>query len=314
MAHSNTASSTAAGTTSASSALTRSVLVTGATGGLGRAVVRRLAAEGWTVHAGVRRDPGADLSPWRTTADRSRTEGPYAGEIRPVVFDVTDEASVRAAAERIGGRLDALVNSAGLITQGFWEQVPDEALRRQFEVNVTGLMTVTRAMLPALRATGGRVVNIGALSSLVALPYFGPIAASKAALASLSDSLRLELRHQGVTVSLVEPGAMDTEIFERAEAAARADGLAGGPATERTYDRALTGARAALAAQKLRPVDPAVAAVHHALTARRPRARYLVGPDARTLRVLRRLPRPVRDRLLLNALKLGPAAFAQVGA
>ncbi|NUS11640.1 MAG: SDR family NAD(P)-dependent oxidoreductase, partial [Streptomyces sp.] len=253
----------------------RSVLVTGATGGLGFAVARRLAAEGWTVHAAH-----------RTPADARRL-AELPGDVRPVELDVTDEASVRAAAEQVGGRLDGLVNSAGLIVQGFWEQVPGDALRRQFDVNVLGLMAVTRATLPAVRAGGGRIVNIGALSSLVALPFFGPIAASKAALASLTDSLRIELRHQGVRVALVEPGAMQTEIFDRAVRSGRADGLAGGPDVERFYARAVESAAASVAASKLHPVDAAVAAVHHALTARRPRTRYLVGPDARTVRVAR---------------------------
>jgi short-subunit dehydrogenase len=170
-------------------------------------------------------------------------------------------------------------------------------------------MAVTRAALPALRAGGGRVVNIGALSSLVALPFFGPIAASKAALASLSDSLRIELRHQGVKVALVEPGAMRTEIFARAVRSGQADGLAGGPEVGRHYARALETAAAAVAATELHPVDAAVDAVHHALTARRPRTRYLVGPDARTVRIARRLPTGVRDRALLSALKLTPASF-----
>lgn len=276
----------------------RSVLVTGATGGLGRAVARRLAAEGWTVHAAH-----------RAPADAARL-AQLPGDVRPVALDVTDEASVRSAVAHLGtARLDGLVNSAGLIVQGFWEQVPGDALRRQFDVNILGLMAVTRAALPALRAGGGRVVNIGALSSLVALPFFGPIAASKAALASLSDSLRIELRHQGVKVALVEPGAMRTEIFARAVRSGQADGLAGGPEVDRHYARALETAAAAVAATKLHPVDAAVDAVHHALTARRPRTRYLVGPDARTVRIARRLPTGVRDRALLSALKLTPASF-----
>jgi NAD(P)-dependent dehydrogenase (short-subunit alcohol dehydrogenase family) len=222
---------------------------------------------------------------------------------------VTDEGSVLKAAQQVGDRLDALVNSAGIIVQGFWEQVPEQALRRQFDVNVVGLMSVTRAFLPALRASGGRVVNIGALTSLVAVPFFGPVAASKAALASLTDSLRMELRYQGVKVALVEPGAMETEIFERAIRTADEDGLAGGPGVTETYARALTAAQGSLAATKYRPVDQTVKAVHHALTARRPGTRYLVGPDARMIRVVRRLPTGVRDRAVLSALKIGPATF-----
>jgi NAD(P)-dependent dehydrogenase (short-subunit alcohol dehydrogenase family) len=275
----------------------RSVLVTGATGGLGLAVTRRLAAEGWTVHAAHRAPDGA-----------GRLTG-LPGDVRPVALDVTDEESVRAAARIAGTRLDGLVNSAGLIVQGFWEQVPGDALRRQFDVNVLGLMAVTRAALPALRAGGGRIVNVGALSSLVALPFFGPIAASKAALASMTDSLRIELHHQGVKVALVEPGAMRTGIFDRAVRSAQADGLAGGPEVEKHYALARETAAAAVAAGKLHPVDAAVEAVRHALTARRPRTRYLVGPDARTVRIARRLPAGVRDRALLSALKLTPASF-----
>lgn len=275
----------------------RTVLVTGATGGVGRPLARRLAAEGWHVHAA-----------YRTPAD---AEGLLADGLRPLALDLTDEESIRAAADTVGPRLDALVNSAGVVVQGPLELVPGPELRRQFDLNVHAPMSLTRAVLPALRASGGRVVNVGAVTSLVSVAFAGPIAASKAALASLTDALRMELRHQGVAVSLVLPGAMNTEIFAKADKAMADAGWVGSPATQHHYARALDDFRQAAARMKPGPVDPAVRAIHKALTARRPDPYYVCGRDARVLAALRRLPTGLRDRVLMRAVGLTPKTFTK---
>jgi short-subunit dehydrogenase len=137
-----------------------------------------------------------------------------------------------------------------------------------------------------------------------------PISASKAALESLSDALRMELRHQGVTVSVVEPGATATEIFDKSARAGEADGYAGDPATQALYAPAIETTRAALERMKPSPVDGVVRAVTKALTARRPRSRYLVGRDARAVSMLRKLPEGARDRALMSATGLRRDAFA----
>ncbi|MFI6488579.1 SDR family NAD(P)-dependent oxidoreductase [Streptomyces sp. NPDC050564] len=273
----------------------RTVLITGATGGVGGALARRLSGDGWIVYAAHRKP--------------TDTEALRGAGLTPVLLDVTDEESVAAAADIVGPRLDALVNSAGIMGQGPVELVPAEAWRRQFEINVIGQAAVIRAFLPALRAAGGRIVNLGAVSARVTPPFFGPIAASKAALSALTQALRMELRHQGVKVSLVEPGAMDTAIFTTADKASAGMGWAGSPETLHRYAGVLDAVRTAAARQPLGPVAPAVNAVVRALTARRPDTLYTTGRDGRALALLRFLPDGVRDRLLLRAMGVRAEAF-----
>lgn len=256
-------------------------LVTGATGGIGSAVVAKLLEHGHTVFAGVR---GEAVVP--------------AGATR-VRMDVTDPAAVRAAAEQVAGAvggLDAVVNNAGLIVQGPLELVPPEHLRRQFEVNTLGPAYVTQAFLPLLRAGHGRVVNVSAPSARVPFPMMAPISASKAALQSLSEAQRLELAAWSVPVILIEPSATDTAIFDKAAAVmARGD----------LYRDHLAGFEGAMARQKLAPVEPVARAIVTAVEARRPKRRYAVGRDARLAGLLARLPIGLRERAVVAALGLG---------
>ncbi|WP_425827829.1 SDR family NAD(P)-dependent oxidoreductase [Streptomyces fractus] len=276
----------------------RTVLLTGATGGVGRPLARRLHEDGWRVYATYRKPADA--------------ESLCADGLVPVALDLIDEESVAAAVGAVGPRLDALVNNAGIVVQGPLELVPGAELRRQFELNVLAPMAVTRAFLPALRASGGRVVNVGAVTSLISVPFAGPIAASKAALASLTDALRMELRPQGVAVSLVLPGAMNTEIFAKADKAMADAGWVGSPETQAHYDRAVRDFRKASERMRSGPVDPTVDAIRKALTARRPAARYVSGRDAKVLAALRRLPTGLRDRVLSRAVGLTADTFSAV--
>ena len=163
-------------------------------------------------------------------------------------------------------------------------------------------------MLPALRKAHGRVVNVGGPTGRLAMPLMGPIGASKAALHSLNDSLRMELRHQGVAVSLVVPGALETEIFAKAASAAQAAGPSSAEA-ERLYAPAVAASAERLAEMKAKPVDATVKAIRTALTERRPKARYTAGSDARQLEILRHLPTGLRDRVLMGAMGVGREAF-----
>jgi NAD(P)-dependent dehydrogenase (short-subunit alcohol dehydrogenase family) len=268
------------------------VLITGASGGIGSATARRLDALGWRVFAGVR----------SLEAGRELESG--CRNVTAVQLDVCDQDSIAGAAERVAGELageglDGLVNNAGLVIMGPLELVPLPALRRQFEVNVIGQIAVTQAFLPLLRAARGRVVNVSGAAGSVTVPMLGPISASKAALDSLMDALRMELKHQGVQVTSVAPGLMQTPLHERAHEARRRDGYAGTPDTQRIYEAAIAAADKALADSKEAPVDVAVAAIVKALTTARPAARYLAGGDARQLLMLRRLPSRLRDRVLM---------------
>jgi NAD(P)-dependent dehydrogenase (short-subunit alcohol dehydrogenase family) len=280
----------------------RAVLLTGAAGGVGRALTEALVGRGDLVYAAARRRDDPRL-----------VGGP---RVRPVALDVTDPASVaRAAAEvaaaQEGRGLHAVVNNAGTIIQGPVELVAPADLRAQFDVNVVGPATVLGAFLPLLRAGRGRVVNISAATARVAVPMMGPISASKAALESLSDALRVELAPWGIPVSVIEPGAMETSIF--AKAAAQADGaFAAVPAERRAlYEPSLAAVAEANASTPLHPADTIVRPVLAALSARRPKARYVSGSDARALIMLAHLPVRTRDRVLARTLglhRLPPAA------
>lgn len=263
------------------------VIVSGASTGIGRATALHLHALGFDVLAGIRRESDAP--------DGST----------PVLLDVTDAAAVEALAERVGdGPLAGLVNNAGIAVGGPVEHLSLDEWRRQFEVNLFGHVAMTRALLPALRAGGGRVVNIGSIGGRQAAPFVAPYAASKFAMHAFSDALRLELRHQGIHVALVEPGAIATPIW--AKGGDTLEALEGelAPELRERYRRGIDGARKVTerAARHATPAERVAGVVEHALTARRPRARYVVGADARAQAAIERLPAPLRDRLVRLAL------------
>jgi NAD(P)-dependent dehydrogenase (short-subunit alcohol dehydrogenase family) len=266
----------------------RTVLVTGASSGIGRTTALMLAELGATVLAGVR--------------------NPAAGEalgptVRPVQLDITNPDDIAALDLQ---RLDALVNNAGIAVSGPLEFLPVDELRRQLEVNVIAQLAITQACLPALRAAGGRIVNISSIAGRVALPLYGPYAASKFALEALSDSLRRELRGSGVAVTLVEPGAIATPIWDRGIAAADALWNAMPPIAHERYGPLVATLRghAEKAGVNGEPPEAVARIVVTALTAGTPRTRYVIGRDARIQAMLgRALPGRAMDALLAAVLK-----------
>lgn len=267
----------------------RSVLVTGASSGIGKACALRLSRAAWRVFGGV-----------RTAEDAAalRDHG-----IEPLELDVTDGAQIAAAAEVVGPSLDGLVDNAGVAIAAPLELVPLDELRHQLEVNVVGQVAVTQAFLPALRGARGRIVLMGSVGGRSALPFLGPYAASKHALEAIADALRIELRPWGISVSIVEPASIRTAIWTKG--AARADKLSRGFAPEAAELYAPRVARfreVALARGPGADPDEVAKVVEQALTARRPKARYLVGRDAHLRAWIERLPTRVRDRVLAKAL------------
>jgi NAD(P)-dependent dehydrogenase (short-subunit alcohol dehydrogenase family) len=249
-----------------------SVLITGASRGIGRAAALALDREGYEVIAGVRDAEAAG----RLAAEAS-------GRLRTVRLDVTDASSVHAAADAVGGRLDALVNNAGVVVGGIVEALDLEALRRQLEVNVVGQVAVTQALLPALRAAAGRVVFMSSVSGRVSAPAMTPYTASKFAIEAIADGLRLELRPWGIRVVLVEPGSIDTDLWRGAEAQFDTDVAAMTDEHRQLYSGLLAGMRKMVraTAKRAAPVDRVAAAIVKAVTTERPRTRYVVGTDAR---------------------------------
>lgn len=257
----------------------RSVVVTGASTGIGRATAVRLATAGWRVFAGVRREgDAADLE----------TEG--VG-IEPVMLDVTDGDQIAAASERVGTSLDGLVNNAGFAVPGPVEMVPIEDLRNQIEVNLIGQVAVAQALMEPIRAASGRVVNVTSIGGRVALPMFGPYHASKFGLEAITDSMRAELRPWGVDVIAVEPGSVRTEIWDRGSAIGREIRSKLPPRALELYGDAIEAGLASAKSTGERGIKPerVAAVIEKALTARRPRTRYLVGADARVMLAMRRL-------------------------
>jgi NAD(P)-dependent dehydrogenase (short-subunit alcohol dehydrogenase family) len=248
-------------------------VVTGASSGIGQATAARLARSGWRVLAGVRR-PG---------------EAPEGTE--EVLLDVTDPPLLEL--DGLGG----LVNNAGIAVAGPLEFLPPDELRRQLEVNVVGQLRMTQMLLPALRAARGRIVNIGSISGRSSLPFLGAYAMSKFALEAMTDALRVELRPWGIHVAIVEPGSIKTPMWtrERPDPPAEALTLYG----ERLAAfRAFALKRGASGA----PAEAVAKVIEDALTAARPRARYLVGRDARIRAGVERLPDRLRDRVYQRVL------------
>lgn len=271
----------------------RTVLITGCSSGIGRACAESFARDGWRVFAGTRSD-----------ADAAAVESDPAG-LTAVQLDVTDAASIaatRALVDReTNGKLDGLINNAGVAIGGALEIVPPDDLRRILDVNVVGQVAVTQAFLPMLRRAVGKVLFIGSLGGRVAFPYAGPYHASKFALEAVADSLRAELRPQGVSVSLLEPATIDTPIWTKAigQVASLRSGLE--PEPRSLYSEDLVGFEETLASAKKSGARPAEVA-EKALTALRagsPASRYQVGRGARTLISLRPLlPDTLFDRLV----------------
>jgi NAD(P)-dependent dehydrogenase (short-subunit alcohol dehydrogenase family) len=193
---------------SSQQAPSRTVLVTGAARGIGRATVERLATSGWHVVAGVRR--AADVDAVAAAADGTR------GRITPVVLDVTDAAHLAALDADLPERLDGVVNNAGVMVGGPIEGVSPDDLRRQLEINVVAQVAVTQAVLPRLRTSRGRVVFVSSLSGRVATPMTGPYNASKFALEAVADALRMEVAPWRIAVSVVQPAQTDTDLWRDA--------------------------------------------------------------------------------------------------
>lgn len=278
------------------------VVITGASTGIGKTTALHLDSLGFRVFAGVRKDP-----------DGEHLKRESSGRITPLRIDVTDAATITSAAGTVANMVDdaglaGLVNNAGIVLAGPLEFLPLDRIRQQFEVNVFGLLAVTQAFLPLLRKARGRIVNMGSISGRVSNPFIAPYSASKFALESFTDALRVELMPWGISVSIIEPGNIATPIWDKSIAAS--DDLQSGLplAAKELYGPMFTAVRQA-AEKSGKDAIPAIVvarAVAHALSAKRPKTRYLIGRDARIRLILRKLlPDRVMDRITMWYLGLG---------
>jgi NAD(P)-dependent dehydrogenase (short-subunit alcohol dehydrogenase family) len=250
-----------------------SVLISGASRGIGRATALRMARAGWTVYATVRKP--AD-------GDELLTEA-AGGEIKPLQLDVTDDAQIAALGGLLPERLDAVVNNAGIVVSGPLETLSAADVREQFEVNVVGAVALTNLVLPQLRRAKGRIVFVSSLSGLISTPMTGAYNASKFAIEAIADAWRLELRPWGIKVVLVEPAMTDTDLWRNAPETLEAEAAEMSEEHRQLYAEHLDGMRKTVPRmQKMaKPVDGVAATIERALTTARPRARYPVGVDVK---------------------------------
>jgi len=282
------------------------VLITGTSTGIGRACAVYLARKGFVVLAGARKE--ADAPVLETVGNQ---------QICPVRIDVTDAASITAAAQRVRevvgeAGLCGLVNNAGVGVLGPIEFVPIEGWRKQFEVNVFGQVMVTQAMLPLLREHvarfghgSARIINITSIGGRLAQPILGPYTASKFAMESISDSLRLELRRQGIRICVIQPGAVQSEIWRKGQE--QTSTFPPDSPARVLYGQVIDGVEAtARNAEKTAvPAEDVAKVVETCLTKRRPRTRYLIGKDAKSAALAQSiLPTTWFDGIMAKVMKI----------
>ena len=275
--------------------------MTGASSGIGEACARRLTAAGFHVFAGVRKP-----------ADGDRLQHEIPG-VTPVILDVVDQDSIANAAREVGEAigptgLAGLVNNAGIAVPAPLEYQPIDDFRRQVEVNLIGQVAVTQAFIPALRTARGRIVNVSSIGGRVAVPLLGAYAASKFALEGFSDVLRRELRPWGIHVAVMEPGTIATPIWDKGIASGDQLNETMPPAAQEAYGKLIAFVREASikGARDGLPPDAVAKDVEHALTARRPRTRYLVGREAKSRGLIAWLvPDRVMDTAIARTMRWG---------
>ena len=279
----------------------KTIVITGASTGIGKACALHLDKLGYQVFAGVRTETDA-LSLQDASSDRLTT----------FYIDIAKSESILSATNMLkstlkSGGLDGLINNAGIVVAGPLEFVPIDSLRSQLEINVIGHIAVTQALLPLLRQAQGRIINMSSVSGRVATPFLGPYAASKFALEALSDSMRLELMPWDINVSVIEPGPISTPIWTKSIEATKLmiDKL---PKKAKVlYGPAF---QAALLwenniEQSMSKPDVVVRAVIHALMSRRPRTRYRIGVSGFVADIFARfLPDILKDWIIKRQRKL----------
>jgi NAD(P)-dependent dehydrogenase (short-subunit alcohol dehydrogenase family) len=269
------------------------VLVTGTSSGMGKACALRLDRAGYVVFAGVRKERDEQML---------KQEG--SSRLTPVILDVTDGHSIAEAVARISqtvgeAGLVGLVNNAGVAVTVPMEVVPLEELRRQFEINVFGQVVVIQACLPLIRQARGRILNVSSVGGKVTVPFNGTFCASKYALESISDALRMELLPWCLHVIVIEPGSVRTAAGDKLVGDSEAMLKQFSTAGTKLYGQAYRAFVQSFLKIEEQGVDPEVMAeiALRALTARTPRTRYLVGPKSRLLPLLATiLPTRVLDQ------------------
>jgi NAD(P)-dependent dehydrogenase (short-subunit alcohol dehydrogenase family) len=280
----------------------KSVVVTGASTGIGYASAKVLIATGFRVFGSV-----------RNKADADRVSKELGANFTPLLFDVTDEQAVKNAASQVraalgGETLAGLVNNAGVSVPGPVLEVPIADFRRQLEINVVGQVIVLQAFAPmlgadpSLKGAPGRIVMISSVAGKRALPFAGPYSASKHAVEGLSESLRREMMLFGIDVIVIGPGPIKTPIWEKGE---KADLARYGNTPYFESMKKMRGGMQAMGAAGL-PAEDVAQLVLHALTGRKPWTRYTITPGHTTRMLMGLLPKRMQDRMIAKRLGLMP--------
>lgn len=274
----------------------KSIVITGASTGIGKACALWMDREGWRVFAGVRKE-----------SDGAALRAEASERLTPVLVDVTDAVSIAAMAAEVKAAvgdegLHGLVNNAGMATGGVLEFVDLAELRRVLEVNVTGQLAVTQPLIPLLRQGKGRIVMMSSIAGRSSTPLLGLYAASKHALEAITDALRLELHPWGIHVSSIQPGTIATPIWGKALSFAQDVLPTYPPKALEFYGPLVEAMFKSLAKTKGIPAEAVAEVVFHALTASTPKTRYVVGQDAKIRMWIERLPDRLRDRVMLGQM------------
>lgn len=275
--------------------LPKYILITGASSGIGKACAIYLDDRGYTIFAGVRS---------KTDANTLRKE--CSSRLIPVLIDVCNKQSIKAAYEVIRkatnqSGLDGLINNSGIPLAGPLEYLNIDKFRQQIEVNLVGLVAVTQTFLPLLRICKGKIINMGSISGRIALPFLGPYSATKFALEAITDSMRVELRPWGISVSIIEPGNVETLIRQKAFSGIEEDILTLPPLAHTLYGPIFKTSQNHATRKNMSPTVVAKI-VENILAARKPKPRYLVGSDAVMISLIQKLPTWLRDAFIAKRL------------
>lgn len=268
-------------------------LISGCSSGIGEDIAIKLAESGWHVIAGVRKQDDFD------------TLKSKQANIIPIFLDVTNQAHIQSCIEELenqGQGIDVLINNAGVACGGPIEITSMDEWRTVFDVNVFGLVALTTALMPFVRKSKGRIINISSISGLIASPFMSVYASSKFAVEAFSDSLRREVKSQGIDVSIIEPGPIKTKIWDKGvdESANKLTTLTG--ELQKAYADSATQFKASIdeAVTSALPVSATTRAIYHACTSDKPRSRYIISKNKRIIKLLRLLPDRWADKLILS--------------
>lgn len=274
----------------------KTVLISGASSGIGAACCEWLLSRGYQVFAGM-----------RTPQHDGALQQKYGERYQVLALDVTDVNSINTAVKILesetGGQLHALINNAGIACSGALETLKIGQIKSVFDVNVIGAFVLTQACIPMLRRSQGRVIMMGSVSGILAAPGLSVYSASKFALEGMSDSLRNELKPFGIQVTILEPGKIETPIWSKALEQLTVKGEAqASEMAHNLYQPLDDFYRHYAANEKATPMAELLTVLHKALEANHPKARYTVGRAARLRSLLMRLPTGLRDRLIQRSV------------